>query len=68
MKNTIKAVSLAIYFLIKNRKGRGINSQASHLSSAGFDEYDQQMLQNLEIFDEMAHPLTVGHYSLYSKN
>ncbi|XP_067931494.1 cyclin-Y-like isoform X2 [Watersipora subatra] len=58
MKSTIKAVSLAIYFLIKNRKGRGLQSQTSQLSSTSFDEYDQQMLQNLEIFDEMAHPLT----------
>ena len=51
MKNTIKAVALAIYVLIKNRK--------SHLSNGIVDESDEEMQKHLEIFDEKLHPLTV---------
>lgn len=59
MKNTIKAVALGIYNLIKNRRGRSFYQEPSSMPY-GLDESDQQMLANLQIFDEMAHPLTVS--------
>ncbi len=42
LKNTIKCVSLGVYYLIKNRKGN----------------------ENLEIFDEKLHPLSVRSFFL----
>ena len=59
MKNTIKAVALAIYVLIKNRK--------SHLSNGIVDESDEEMQKHLEIFDEKLHPLTVRTNSIMWK-
>lgn len=65
MKNTIKAVALGIYNLIKNRRGRSFYQESSGMRY-GLDESDQQMLANLEVFDEMAHPLTVRYSTSYS--
>lgn len=59
MKNTIKAVALGIHNLIKNRRGYSFYHQSEgdlHM----YDDADRQMLANLEIFDERAHPLTVS--------
>ena len=50
LKNTIRAVALAVYFHIKNRN-RGING-----SVYPPDEHDDRLV---EIFDEKLHPLSV---------
>ena len=59
MKNTIKAVALGIHNLIKNRRGHSFY-QHSEGDLHTYDDADRQMLANLEIFDERAHPLTVS--------
>ena len=51
LKNTIRAVALAVYFHIKNRN-RGING-----SVYPPDEQDDRLV---EIFDEKLHPLSVS--------
>jgi len=51
LKNTIRAVALAVYFHIKNRN-RGING-----SIYPPDEQDDRLV---EIFDEKLHPLSVS--------
>jgi len=53
LKNTIRAVALAVYFHIKNRN-RGING-----SIYPPDEQDDRLV---EIFDEKLHPLSVSVY------
>ena len=47
LKNTIKAVALAIYFHMKNRERRSSYQLEGHL---------------LEIFDERCHPLSVSRF------
>ena len=54
LKNTIRAVALAVYFHIRNRN-RGING-----SVYPPDEHDDRLV---EIFDEKLHPLSVSHLS-----
>ena len=54
LKNTIRAVALAVYFHIKNRN-RGING-----SIYPPDEQDDRLV---EIFDEKLHPLSVSDHS-----
>jgi len=51
LKNTIRAVALAVYFHIKNRN-RGING-----SVYATDELDDRLV---DIFDEKLHPLSVS--------
>ena len=50
LKNTLKAVALAIYFHIRNREHRHAEKDGIHLDQINI----------LDIFDEKLHPLSVS--------